>query len=102
MIPVPDAAERLEAESVLLGLQEELIDTAARRQLLRQKLKKAEEQKDEKLIRETRTDLSKLKDAARFRVELEQFKLRFHSDDPLIQHRIDKLFNDTKKAAEKF
>lgn len=99
-VSIPDDSVRLEAESVLLGLQEEIIDTVARRRLLAQKLAKVQETGDDKQIRETRTELAKLKDAARFMVELDQFQLRFHSVEPLVQRRINRLFNDTRKAVQ--
>jgi len=101
IIPIPDAAVRLEAEAAVLGIQEDMIDTAARRSILDVRLKKFEESKDEKMIRETRNDLAKLKDNDRFLIELEQARLRYKSEDSVVQRQIDRLFRNTKKAVGK-
>jgi hypothetical protein len=100
-IPIPDDPVRLEAESVIVGLQEQMIDTTARRQILNFRLNKAEESNDKKTASEVRSELSQLKDAPAFLMDLEQIRQRYKSDDPIVQQRMNRLFEDTKKAINK-
>lgn len=97
-VPISDDSIRLEAEAIVLGIREEMIDVRALRSILELRLKRFEEKGDEPMIRATRNELARLKDARRFQIELDQARLRFHSEDPVIQRQIDRLFRDTEKA----
>lgn len=99
-VPIPDDSVRLEAEGVVLGIQEEMVDMAARRSILQKRLEKFQKEKNEAMVRETEGQMNRLKDRDRFLIELDQARLRFHSDDPVVQRRIDKLFRDTRRALQ--
>lgn len=99
-VPVPDDPVRLRAEATLVGLQEEFIDTQARREILTLRLAKAEKDGDAKRSQTTRIELGKLKDRQRFLNELEMARLRFRSEDAAVQRRIDRMFRETKKVFE--
>ncbi len=96
-VPVPDDPVRLRAEAALIGLQEEFIDTQARREILTLRLEKT---KNDKAAQAVRLELAKLKDRPRFLTDLEQAQLRFRSDDSAVQRRIDRMFRETKKVFE--
>jgi len=101
-IPVPDDVVRLEAEAALLGLQEEMIDQVARRDILKQRMKRYQELGDEKQAREARNELFRLKDATRYYLDLHQLRERFPSEDPIVERRINRLFQDTRKMVDEF
>ncbi len=94
-VSVADDPARLRAEAALLALQEEFIDTQARREILTLRLEKA---KDEKAVQAMRLELGRLKGEQQFRTDWEQLRLRFRSSDQAVQHRIDRMFRDTRKA----
>lgn len=100
-IPVPDDRVRLEAEAALLGLQEELIDVTARREILSRREQKYRETGDLKKAGEMRNERSRLKDTERFLIELEQTRLRFQSTDPIVRRRLERLFRETEDAIKK-
>ncbi len=101
-IPVPDDVIRLEAEAALLGIQEEMIDQVARRDILNLRAKKFEEQGDTQRFREIRSELLRMKDANRYHLELNQLRERLRSDDPIVDRRINRLFNETNKMVDAF
>lgn len=106
-IPVADDPVRLQAEAFVLQLQEEIIDVKARQLILEKQLRKLEElsdgdsRKQEARQSRTRNELNQLKSDSRFLTDLEQAKLRFRSEDPLVQRRIDRLFQDTAVAIKR-
>lgn len=94
---IPDDAQRLEVEAFVVGLQETVVDLVARRAVL---LARAEARLDanditeaEKLIEEVRRMETREQLQQRIAVE----RRRFASDDPTVQKKIDRLFNDTTK-----
>lgn len=94
-VPIPDDPVRLEAEAAILGIQEELLDTTARRKILEIRLK---QQKDSAKKRETQNEWDRLKSFDQFLTDLRQARLRFETDDPIVRRRIEKMFRDTEKA----
>ena len=101
-IPVPDDVIRLEAEAALLGIQEAMIDQVARRGILNLREKKFREAGDSQQLRDVRSELLRMKDAARYHLELNQLRDRLHSEDPIVERRIDRLFRDTRKMVDAF
>ncbi len=101
-VPLPDDAVRLEAQAALIGLQEEMIDQVARRDILKLREKKFEEQGNQQRLRDTRTELLKMKTANRFHLEVNMLRDRFHSDDPIVERRLEKMFKDTRKMVDQF
>lgn len=102
VVPVSDDPIRLEAEAAIIRIQEEVVDVKARRSILNKRLEKAQNDGKDKLIRDTRAELSQLKDNERFLLELKQAQVRFRSDDPLVQRRIDRMFRTTEQTIRQY
>ena len=101
-IPVSDDVVRLEAEAALLGIQEEMIDQVARRNILSLRAKKFAEQGETQQLRDIRSELLRMKDAGRYHRELTQLRERLHSEDPIVERRINRMFQDTRKMVDAF
>ena len=101
-VPVPDDVVRLEAEAALLGIQEEMIDQMARRDILNLRAKKFEEQDETQRLRDVRSELLRMKDATRYHLELNILRERLRSEDPIVERRINRLFSDTRKMIGTF
>ena len=101
-IPVPDDVVRLEAEAALLGIQEEMIDQVARRDILVLRAKKLEGQGEVQQLRDVRSELLRMKDAARYHWELDQLRERLHSEDPIVERRIGRMFKETRKMVDTY
>jgi hypothetical protein len=99
---VADDAQRLEAEGVVSSLQNNFMDTVARRQVLAVRIRKriADKNLDEadKLLAEMRT-LPTQNDFSRM---LDQQRQRFNSADRNTLVKIDALFTDTRLAVSKY
>lgn len=96
-IPIPDDAIRLEAEGVLLGIQEEFIDTRTRREILKKRAEKLAQADQDRSLQDPRKELMRLKEDDRFLIDLSQARQRYRSEDPIVQRRIERMFNDTEK-----
>lgn len=99
---IPDDARRLEVEAFVVGLQESVVDLVARRAVL---LARAESRLDaddveaaEKLIEEVRRMETREQLQQRIAVE----RRRFTSDDPSVQKKIDRLFDDTTQLLGRY
>jgi len=99
---IPDDARRLEVEAFVVGLQESVVDLVARRAVL---LARAESRLDaddveaaEKLIEEVRRMETREQLQQRIAVE----RRRFTSDDPTVQRKIDRLFDDTTQLLGRY
>ncbi|MGH7194914.1 MAG: hypothetical protein ACREJM_15470, partial [Candidatus Saccharimonadales bacterium] len=99
---IPDDDQRLVAEGAIVGIQEKFVDTIARRAVLikqvRTGLEEGELEKAEKRMEELR----KLPRQDDFLNEIRNEKQRAASDDPRIQKKIDKLFDDTREIVIRF
>ena len=93
-VPIADAPVRAEAESFLKGLQDEFIDTLAKKIILEKRLTKVDGKERSKV----QNDMMNLKRKERFLLELEQGRLHFRSDIPAVQRRIDRMFRETEKS----
>ncbi len=101
VIPIPDDAVRLEAEAAVLGIQEEIIDTTARRSLLQLRLRRLNDgtaENKQAMVRATESELNRLKTPDRFLIDMDQARLRYRSVDSVVQRRIDILFRDARRA----
>lgn len=101
--PLVDDRKRLEAEAKLVGIREELIDLVARRNILaartRAKIKANDIQEANSLVRE----LERMPTATEFEQQrIRQQERLIESNDPRIQQRIEKLFNDTRDVLSEF
>jgi hypothetical protein len=101
-VPLPDDDARLAAEVQLTALREDLIDVVARRNILmaraRQKMKVRDFAAAQKLL----TAIDELPGRSQFNLTLTSAARRFRSDDPLIQRRIDQLFEGTQTVLPQF
>ncbi len=98
---VPDDTQRLEAEAFVTALQEELVDTVTRREVL---LARAEAQLEAGRLdeaREVRDQLHRLPDRETLRRRLTTRRSQLRSSDPHVQRQIETLFGDTSKLLDR-
>jgi hypothetical protein len=100
--PLPDDDARLEAESRLSAMREDLIDVVVRRNILIARARQKIEKKDWQQAQEMLRALDDLPGRAQFTVELSKEARLLRSDDPLIQRRIDRLVESTQVALGQF
>ena len=99
---IPNDDQRLEAEGFINGLQEQLIDLVARRQVL---LTQAQSRLDDKKLDEASDLLRKLRNLETredFSLYLSEEKKKVFSADKIIQAKIDSLFNKTQRLVTEF
>jgi hypothetical protein len=101
-VPLPDDDARLAAEARLAAIREDLIDVVARRNILiarvRQKIKK----QDYKGAQELLQTLDDLQGKPQFNLKLTEAARQLRSNDPMMQRRIDQLFQQTQTLTSKF
>jgi hypothetical protein len=101
-VPLPDDDARLAAEARLSALREDLIDVVARRNILiarvRQKIDKNDFEGAQDLLR----SLDELPGKPQFDLTINSAKRLLRSDDPLMQRRIDQLFQATQSLTAQF
>jgi hypothetical protein len=101
-VPLPDDDARLAAEARLAALREDLIDVVARRNILiaraRQKINKNDFAGAQELLRA----LDELPGKPQFDLTINSAKRLLRSDDPLMQRRIDQLFQATQTLTAQF
>jgi len=98
---IADDEGRLEAEGVITGLQERLVDLVTHREVLYVRAKRQIDDRKFDEARQLIDELRRLPDAAQFTLRLENEKKRIGSDDPVVQAQIDGLFDDTRKLIDK-
>lgn len=101
-VPIPDSPVRLAAEATLLGIQEELIDMVARREILLARKNALDTKGDKTTAASVNAEITRLRKYDDFimRIDLEHGK--FRSNDPIVQKRIDKMFEETRKMVYDF
>ncbi len=99
---IPDDQQRLEVEAFVVGMQESVVDLVARRAVL---LARAEARLDandlpeaEKLIEQLR----RMETREQLQQRIATERRRFASEDPAIQRKIDRLFDDTAKLLGRY
>lgn len=93
---------RLAVEGFITGVQEELIDTLAQRDVL---LRRIQNRLDAGKIDEARAlvaDLRRLPTREQFRERLATFERTIFTNDPETRRKIDRLFADTRKVLDKY
>ena len=93
---------RLQAEGIVTGLQEELVDLVTRREVL---IARAETQLAENHLdkaAELVTELQRLPTRLQFQHRITQAQKRLTADDPLVQRKIDALFSHTAKMVDEY
>jgi hypothetical protein len=99
---IPDDQQRLEVEAFVVGMQESVVDLVARRAVL---LARAESRLDandlpeaEKLIEQLR----RMETREQLQQRISTERRRFASEDPSVQRKIDRLFDDTAKLLGRY
>lgn len=93
---------RLIVEGFIVGLQEELVDTVARRVGLIGRIRKKLEEGDVATARQLLDELRDLPSNEDFLARLRQQEQRALSDDPVVQKKVAKLLQDTQQAVARF
>lgn len=94
---VPDDDRRLQAEGLIVGLQENLVDLVVRRTILVAQVRSAIQDGRLDEARQFIDELRRLRTQQQFLLQLEQERQRLVTTDPVVQRKIDKLFDDTTK-----
>ena len=98
--PIANDDQRLRAEGFIKGFEEELVDLVTRREVLlaqiRTRMDAGQYDEAESLIRQLR----RLKTRDELGRSLGQEKIRLTSDDAAVQHKIDAMFDDTRKLLQ--
>jgi len=98
---VPDDTQRLEAEAFVTAVQEQLVDTVTRRQVL---LSRAEAQLEAGRTDEAKQLLAQvyqLPDRATLHRRLVTRQARLRAPDPHVQRQVETLFGDTAKLLDR-
>ncbi len=98
---IADDESRLEAEGIVTGLQERLVDMVAEREVMLARARSRIEAGKLDEARQLIDALRRIPTAGDFSRRLEDRRARLHSDDLAVQARIDALFNDTQKLIAK-
>ena len=94
---VIDDDQRLAAESVIMASQEELLDLVTRRTVLAARISAAIKTGKADEANELLLQLYALRTRDQFTQQLDQERQKLMSDDPLIQRRVDLMFDKTRK-----
>jgi len=97
---IPNDDDRLEAEAFITGLQEQLVDVVARRDILVVRIRRWIETRQFDKAASLLEDLRGLPDKAEFARLLAEQQKRLTSKDPAVQKKIDALLGDTQKLIE--
>ncbi len=84
--------ERLEAEAMILGLQDELVDLVTRRQILTARIRRHLDNREYDRARSLLEELRRLQTPDDFRRYLALNRKRLVARDPVAQKRIDQMF----------
>jgi len=94
---VPVADSTLHAESLVLGIQEEILDTLATRQILVSQAVTFRQRSDRKGFDDTVLKLRQLKTQQNYESELNILKLQLPYDDSISRRRIETMIEQTRK-----
>jgi hypothetical protein len=92
---------RLEAEGFITGLQEELVDLVARREVLMSRIRARIEAKQLDKAGELLDELRRMPAAQQFVFRLTNAQQRLATSDAVVQHKVDALLADTRKLIDK-
>ncbi|MCL2305391.1 MAG: hypothetical protein FWC43_08620 [Planctomycetaceae bacterium] len=101
-ILVPDDEVRIAAESVMMGIQEEVIDQITLRMILKARIEKYEKSGNTQGLAKAKIDFERLKSREHFLVQLELERRKYHSSDPIVQKRLENMFEATRKIIEQY
>jgi hypothetical protein len=100
--PIADDGARLRAQAELRAIREELIDLVAQRAILMARVRAQLAAGKTDAAAGLMEELNELPLQSTFDRRIETAARAAHSDDPLVQGRIDKLFGDTRALLSKF
>ena len=101
-VRVPDDPVRLAAEATVLGIQEQVIELTARREILQMRRRHQLARGDTAAADQTQRELAALPDAARLLIQLDIERLQYRSADPVVQSRIDAMFRETTEMVRTY
>jgi hypothetical protein len=101
-VPLPDDDARLAAEARLTALREDLIDVVARRNILIARVRQKIDKNDLAAAQDLLRSLDELPGKPQFDLTINSAKRLLRSDDPLMQRRIDQLFQATQSLTAQF
>ena len=101
-IKVPDDETRIAAESVLMGIQEEVIDQITLRMILKARIEKHEATGNTQGLAKAKSELERLKSREQFLMQLELERRKYSSPDPIVQRRLEKMFDTTQKIIHQY
>jgi hypothetical protein len=99
---IPDDQPRLEVEGFVRGLQDNLVDVVARREILSARARRQLEAKNFEGAGKSLDEIQKLPTRQFFLQSISQMRQQSRSDDPYVQARIDSLFAQTEKLLVSF
>ena len=97
---VPIADSTLHAESLVLGIQEEILDIVATRQILVAQAITYRQRSDRKGFDDTILKLRRLKTRQIFQTELNLLKLQLPYDDPVSRRRIETMLEQSRNLVQ--
>gem|GEM_PF-1103712 len=101
-VAIPDDDPRLEAEAVVRGVQDELIDLVIQRTVLLAKVRArvAEEKWDE--AADLLDQIRKLKSREVFSSEIMQLQQRIYCPEATAQQQVDRMFNEARRLVHQY
>lgn len=100
--PVADDDQRLEAEGFIAGFQEGLVDLVTRREVLQAQIHGRIEAKEYRQAQELLRSLRQMKGRDDLTQQLRREQQKVFSRDPIVQRKIDKMFDDTEKLINQY
>ena len=104
---LPDDSRRLEAEALLKGLQGEIIDAVARRQILISRINAKMQSNNVPEAKKLFEELRQVKNYDRMSIDLESIQRKISSPErgaiaPISRLKIDAMFNTTRQMMQKY
>jgi hypothetical protein len=101
-VPLPDDDSRLQAESALSALRENLVDVVAQRTILIARARRQIDADELERAEELLDQLDELPGRSQFSRELNQLQRQHTTNDPQAQRRIERMFTDTESILGHF
>jgi len=97
---VPTADSTLHAENLVLGIQEEILDTVAMRQILVFQAMTFRQRSDRRGFDDTVMKLRRLKTREVYQAELNLLKMQLPYDDPISRRHIETMLEQTRTLVQ--
>ena len=97
--PIAIADSTLHAESIMIGIQEQILDAVGQRQILITQAKDYRRKNNRAAFNETLIRIQRLKSAREFETQLNILRSGISPDDPISKRRIENMLANTKKMA---